>query len=64
MAGDILLKLRADFDAGFVRPQDRVAVIAASDLLGSRAAHAMPMELARGMQPKPARKARCASATR
>ena len=43
-----MLLLRADFDAGFVRTQDKVAVIAASDLLGSRAGHRMPMELTRG----------------
>ena len=45
--GAVLL-LRADFDAGFVRAEDAVAVIAASDLLGSRAGHRMPMELTRG----------------
>ena len=45
--GAVLL-LRADFDAGFVRAEDKVAVIAASDLLGSRAGHRMPMELTRG----------------
>jgi transcription-repair coupling factor (superfamily II helicase) len=46
-AGNVLL-LRADFEAGFVLPADNVAVIAAADLLGSRAGHRVPMELAPG----------------
>ena len=46
-AGEILL-LRADFDTGFVRPEDNAAVIAAADLLGSRAGRQLPMELTQG----------------
>ncbi len=45
--GEVLL-LRADLDAGFMLPADRVAVIAAADLLGSRAGHRIPMEPAHG----------------
>ena len=37
-----------DFDAGFVLPAEDVAVITAADLLGSRAAHEVPMELRQG----------------
>ena len=39
--------LQIDFDAGFVLPDSAVTVIAAGDLLGSRARHAVPMALAR-----------------
>ena len=46
-AGETLL-LRVDFDAGFVLPAEDVAVITAADLLGSRAAHEVPMELRHG----------------
>jgi transcription-repair coupling factor (superfamily II helicase) len=45
--GELLL-LRADFEAGFLHPADNAAVIAAADLLGSRAGHSQPMELAHG----------------
>jgi transcription-repair coupling factor (superfamily II helicase) len=41
-----LLTLRADFEAGFLVPSANAAVIAAADLLGSRAGHQVPMEVA------------------
>jgi transcription-repair coupling factor (superfamily II helicase) len=42
------LSLRVDFDAGFVLPSLAVAVIAAPDVLGSRAPHVVPMRLRDG----------------
>ena len=41
------LALQVDFEAGFLVPSAKTAVIAAADLLGSRAGHEVPMELAR-----------------
>ncbi len=39
--------LIADLEAGFVWPQHRIAVVAAADVLGTHAAHAMPFGFAR-----------------
>ncbi|HJU14847.1 MAG TPA: DEAD/DEAH box helicase [Stellaceae bacterium] len=45
---DGVLTLQADFEAGFRVPDADATVIAAADLLGSRAGHQVPMEVSPG----------------
>ncbi len=42
-----VLALQVDFEAGFLLPSLNIAVVAAADLLGSRAGHEAPMSLMR-----------------
>ena len=44
-SGGSLLAIEVDLEAGFLMPNSDVTVIAAADLLGSRARHHVPMEL-------------------
>jgi transcription-repair coupling factor (superfamily II helicase) len=44
--------IEVDFDTGFVVPRAKLAVVAAADLLGSRAAHQTPMRIGATVDPE------------